>query len=430
MTDTTRRKKNYLTQQKHQVWCNKVLESGGNPNVRKFTEAFPHEEEGAAHTDYGRLLESDAIDDKVRRALKKEFLDWKLKNRKSKKRRPSEKGKEVDTRPLLIANPSPLFTLLPEVSLESDGVAGLLFPEVEPEDEEGHEDEKEDHGDGDEGDSQITVPFESLASWMHKLKSYPSAQKPQDKNKDRLQGTPKALYEYAEANLSRWDRLHVLEKKSTMVAVSGILDTMDVNYQAFEDYDRVKQECLDITFMEATGEAKSITLELLNLMTSDDNRCLRMVMRHCLLQVANAEDALTLRTLRTRLYNVAFAMCFKIFTRAWKNTSEAVAVASWKEIVRMLPPPTTITRTDGNDEDAGSSCDIVVFEAMRDGSNQMNLDTQTRKKSSICAHWGLNIKKELLILDTCGCKANVYTIKKFEGFLGAGRVMKGRLELP
>jgi hypothetical protein len=119
--------------------------------------------------------------------LKKEFLDWKRKNGKSKKRRPSEKGKEVDTQPLFREGTVETdlqsdFTLFPEDSLESDGVVGSLFPEVEPEVEEGHEDkEKEDHGDngdndqdgdedGDEGDSQITAPFESLVSWMYQLK--------------------------------------------------------------------------------------------------------------------------------------------------------------------------------------------------------------------------------------------------------------------
>ncbi|KAG0197795.1 hypothetical protein BGX31_004770, partial [Mortierella sp. GBA43] len=172
------RQKNYFIQQKHRVWCNKVLESGGKLDARKFAEAFSYGEEEAAYCDYSRLLDSEAIEERHRQSLKKELLDWKRKNRKSKTRGPSEKGKEVDTRPLFregtVENDLQSdFTLFPEDSLESDGVAGSLFPEAEPEDEEGHEDEKEDHedngdndqdgdGDGDEGDSQITAPFESL----------------------------------------------------------------------------------------------------------------------------------------------------------------------------------------------------------------------------------------------------------------------------
>jgi hypothetical protein len=89
----------------------------------------------------------------------------------------------------------------------------------------------------------------------------------------------------------------------------------------------------------------------------------------------------------------------------------------------------------GDNEGAVSSGNIAVFEAKRDGKNQTDLDMQTRKnlrlKSLICAHCGLNIKgKEPLILDIRGCKAIVYTIKKFEGFFGAGRVAKDPLELP
>jgi hypothetical protein len=80
---------------------------------------------------------------------------------------------------------------------------------------------------------------------------------------------------------------------------------MDETYETFEDYDRVKQECLDITFMETTGEANSMTLELLNLMTSDDDKRLQMVMKYCASQAGLAED---LFTLRARLYQVMYTM--------------------------------------------------------------------------------------------------------------------------
>ncbi|KAG0195580.1 hypothetical protein BGX31_006052, partial [Mortierella sp. GBA43] len=149
--------------------------------------------------------------------------------------------------------------------------------------------------------------------------------------------------------------------------------------------------------MEATGEAKSMTLELLNLMTSDDDKCLQMVMKHCGTQIGLAED---LSTLRARLYQVVYAMCSKIFHKTW---SKVEAVDIWEDVVRMLLSPTTITRI-----------------------GETNLE-----ETLICAHRGLNIKgKEALILDIRGCEAIVYTIKKFEGFFGAGRVTEGRLELP
>lgn len=70
------------------------------------------------------------------------------------------------------------FTLTQKDPLESfDIVDGSLFYTME------HENDDDNSQDGDrddnEGGSQITAPFESLVSWMYKLKSDPSAERPE-----------------------------------------------------------------------------------------------------------------------------------------------------------------------------------------------------------------------------------------------------------
>ncbi|KAK3827548.1 MAG: hypothetical protein J3Q66DRAFT_362772 [Benniella sp.] len=465
-------KRSYNPRQMHQKWIRTELENGGSkPSVRKFAEAFPAQDDDGFR-DYGRLLIPDIIqDEKTLQVLKHEFDTAKSAAKKAKKTDKTE-----------------VFEISLEVDFQlySDNDGDDEDAERGDEDEEQGDDNEEEIGvstvddpedcvDTEWTESKAGSPFEPLISLLYSLKSDPSGEQQHldDSHEQGLEGTIKELYQFAKDNLLGWADLHPVDRKTTLVALSGVVFTIDQSMSHFTDFELVRKACFDETLMTPTEETKNLAEELTGVMNlEDDEKNLRALDDYCSserLKVANF-------TPRRRLLNLVLILCLKLELQAWSNTSEAAAVAIWEEVFRALLPSTMRTLTGetglveskvdrrsaeeahannnynvrgrrvdlliqtildpGSAKETGPSQNVVVFEAKRSGKTSDEIDIQTRKcvrlnKSLVGTHRGLDIKgKEPLILDIHGCRAMVYTIKRMDTFYGAGKVTDKYLELP
>ncbi|KAF9166558.1 hypothetical protein BGX21_000321 [Mortierella sp. AD011] len=66
--------------------------------------------------------------------------------------------------------------------------------------------------------------------------------------------------------LAKWEELPEVEKKSTMVALSGILNTMDNEMEDFEDMETVRTACYDESFSIPSKEMQSLLNEFVEAM--------------------------------------------------------------------------------------------------------------------------------------------------------------------
>ncbi|KAG0008699.1 hypothetical protein BGZ80_003151 [Entomortierella chlamydospora] len=147
-------------------------------------------------------------------------------------------------------------------------------------------DDDEDKG-GDENNSgddakelkliSATSPFDDLVAvlfriYNHRVSTVATISPP-------LSGTLKELHAYASLNLSQWERIPDTRKKSTMLALSGILNTMDNGMQYFNDFAVTKAACFEEHFTSPSAEMKSIIDEFLGAMGTE--RSLRTLKTYC-----------------------------------------------------------------------------------------------------------------------------------------------------
>ncbi|KAG0008053.1 hypothetical protein BGZ80_003912 [Entomortierella chlamydospora] len=84
-------------------------------------------------------------------------------------------------------------------------------------------------------------------------------------------GTLKDLYEYASVNISNWHTISEVQRKSTMLALSGILNTMDNEMTHIDGFESSKAACLEDEFASLSPEMKLITDELISAMGPEND---------------------------------------------------------------------------------------------------------------------------------------------------------------
>ncbi|KAF9896807.1 hypothetical protein BX616_006717, partial [Lobosporangium transversale] len=134
--------------------------------------------------------------------------------------------------------------------------------------------EDDDDDDDDDDDLQpipVESPFGDLIAQLYRLYNHnvravsvvPSSAL------SALSGTTKELRDYASTNISRWRAISELERKSTMVALSGILNTMDNEMRHFKEFEAAKKACFEEDFTLPSDDTKSLINDLLNAMGPD-----------------------------------------------------------------------------------------------------------------------------------------------------------------
>ncbi|KAF9382392.1 hypothetical protein BGX21_001836, partial [Mortierella sp. AD011] len=134
------------------------------------------------------------------------------------------------------------------------------------------DDDDDNNGSSDTNELQLisaTSPFDDLIAvlfriYNHRVPTVAAISPP-------LSGTMKELHAYASLNLSQWERIPDTKKKSTMLALSGILNTMDNEMQYFNDFAVTKAACFEEHFTSPSVEMKSIIDGFLSAMGTEQS---------------------------------------------------------------------------------------------------------------------------------------------------------------
>ncbi|KAF8965994.1 hypothetical protein BGZ46_000470 [Entomortierella lignicola] len=285
-------------------------------------------------------------------------------------------------------------------------------------------------------------------------------------------GTLKGLYEYASGNLSHWSTISEIKKKSTMLALSGVLNTMDTEMMNINGFEAAKAACLEDNFVSLSPDMRCLIDELANAMGTDKD--IWKLKSFCREQQLNSTKNRTEMSNRARIINIVEYLCTLIEIENWsESSSENEFVTTWRHIFSILLSTTiavrtgelglTETRSDRQKSEwlftlnnhnvksrkvdllfqskikdfKGKQCrqNIGVFEAKSANSSQNTTWIQIRKairlnKSVICALLELGVDVAPLILDIQGQRAYIYTIKKLDNYYCTGRVTDQSIRLP
>ncbi|ORZ27033.1 hypothetical protein BCR41DRAFT_419448, partial [Lobosporangium transversale] len=206
------------------------------------------------------------------------------------------------------------------------------------------EDDDDDDDDGDDDDDDddlqpipVESPFGDLIAQLYRLYNHnvravsvvPSSAL------SALSGTTKELRDYASTNISRWRAISELERKSTMVALSGILNTMDNEMRHFKEFEAAKKACFEEDFTLPSDDTKSLINDLLNAMGPD--RDYKKLKVYCADQfkefiVTNDENSE-----RSRCIDVILYLCKIIYNCMWtRELLEDQYVGVWESIFHLL----------------------------------------------------------------------------------------------
>ncbi|KAF9203115.1 hypothetical protein BGZ49_006769 [Haplosporangium sp. Z 27] len=343
----------------------------------------------------------------------------------------------------------------------------------EEDDESNNESESGDEEDSDKEDLRlisVTSPFDDLVAilfqiYNHRVPRVTPITPP-------LSGTLKELHEYAFLNLSKWGEISDIKKKSTLLALSGILNTMDNEMQDLTDYTATKEACFEEDFTSPSAELKTIIDEFIDAMGGE--RSLWKLKTFCREQQLEATKSRHEGSNRARVINTVEYLCSLIENEKWgESLSETEFVAIWEHIFSQLLLTTIATRTGelGLAESRsdrrrsewlstlnkyniksrkvdllfqskiknfkGKECrnNIAVFEAKSAIASENMLWIQMRKalrlnKSVMCSLRQLDVIIPPLLLDLHGQRGYIYTLKKFDGYYGAGSVNNQCIRLP
>ncbi|KAF9110147.1 hypothetical protein BGX27_006732 [Mortierella sp. AM989] len=386
-----------------------------------------------------------------------------------------------NTNPVVSSNhtePSPTTTSIPRIIYEDvndieEPDSGHDQDRDESDDENNPDNDDDKDNDNDTKELQLlsaVSPFDDLVAvlfrkYNHRVPAVATISPP-------LSGTMKELHTYASLNLSQWGRIPDTKRKSTMLALSGILNTMDNEMQFFNDFAATKAACFDEHFTLPTIEMKAIIDELLEAMGSE--KSLQRLKMFCRENQLEATKTSLEGSNRARVINAVEYLCTLIEQEKWtESLSETEFVAIWEHVFSHLLLTTIATRigelglveskSDRQKTEwlfalnnhnvksrkvdllfqskiknfSGKECrhNIAVFEAKSADSNEKTLWIQIRKalrlnKSILSSLRLLGTEISPILLDLQGQRGYVYTIRKFDGYYGAGKVTEQCIRLP
>ncbi|KAF9209111.1 hypothetical protein BGZ49_006227, partial [Haplosporangium sp. Z 27] len=157
-------------------------------------------------------------------------------------------------------------------------------------------------------------------------------------------GTLKGLYEYASGNLSHWSTISEVKRKSTMLALSGVLNTMDTEMMNINGFEATKAACLEDNFVSLSPDMRCLIDELVNAMGADKD--IWKLKSFCREQQLNSTKNRSETSNRARIINIVEYLCTLIEIENWsESSSENEFVTVWRHIFSVLLSTTIAVRT-------------------------------------------------------------------------------------
>ncbi|KAF9199941.1 hypothetical protein BGZ49_009886 [Haplosporangium sp. Z 27] len=321
---------------------------------------------------------------------------------------------------------------------------------------------------------EASSPFADLVAQLYqKYRKYNHPSRGLAPSEPPPAGTIAYLHDYAAKNLQIWDDLDTVTKKSTLVSMSGILNTMDDSMAECLMFQEVKQACHDPDFLTEPVDVQSLLDKMKEKMgqRADIHElhqfCLEARLRNAQLKSEYNDEA--------RIVGVVEYLITLIKQNAWSSTSsEAEYVCIWRHVFGILLGDTVATRIgelsvketrkerllqettfafkehnirgrkvdllfqavykDHKGKDVRTN--LAVFEAKSSTASTDILRVQARKNLRLNKALLTNLRsmnargQSPLILDMQGARAYIYTIKKFGNVYGAGSVTDRTIRLP
>ncbi|KAF9196170.1 hypothetical protein BGZ49_002896 [Haplosporangium sp. Z 27] len=307
-----------------------------------------------------------------------------------------------------------------------------------------------DHYDNSDDDNELPLvaassPFADLVVQLYQKYNHP--RKSLAPFKPPLTGALAYLYNVAANNLHNWEDLEKVTKKSTLVAMSGILNTMDSSMADCQIFQEVKQACYDPDFSAGPVDVQTLLDEIQQKMgqRADINTlhefCLEQRRRNAALRSEYSDQA--------RIISVVEYLITLIKQNTWASTiSEGEYVSIWRHIFGILLQDTVATRM-GELSVKETKKEKLVQEttfALKDHNirgRKVDLLFQAMYKD----HKGKLVRTNLAVFEAKTATATVdtlqvqarknirpraylYTIKKFGDVYGAGSVTDKTVRLP
>ncbi|KAF9398090.1 hypothetical protein BGX21_008171, partial [Mortierella sp. AD011] len=277
-----------------------------------------------------------------------------------------------------------------------------------------------------------TSPYDDLVAQLYRIYNHctpvVAAMSPP------LSGVYKELYEYASSNLSQWDAITEVKKKSTMLALSGILNTMDDEMQHVKEFETAKAACFEADFASPSIDTKGTIDELVYALGADKD--IWKLKTHCRVQQLDATKNRTESSNRARIINIVEYLGELGLAETRKDRQKAEwSFALNKHNVKSRKVDLLFQSKIKNFKGKQCRQNIAVFEAKSVNSNQNTTWIHIRKairlnKSILCALQELGVDVAPLILDIQGQRAYIYTVKKIDGYYCTGKVSAQGIRLP
>ncbi|KAF9207766.1 hypothetical protein BGZ49_010588 [Haplosporangium sp. Z 27] len=263
----------------------------------------------------------------------------------------------------------------------------------------------------------------------------------------------KQLYQYSKNILDKWEDADRIKRKNCLVALSGIINTIDSSWQEhFTMFNKIKEDC------EIPGifNGSSHQLEIFNTL----KEVLERLRRYCMKRSIELEEQEESNNLlqeeeidrlkeEWKIMRIMEVLCREIESnQTMERLSEHEVVYIWREISRILFEDCMSIRTGELSAEATRDNRIQVEEhfggsesnAKIAESSQDTLQTQLCKNVRINAALANSVRtfvdadvprRSPIILDIEGTNAMLYLVRRVEdGVFGAGVVSTQSIVLP
>ncbi|KAF9203611.1 hypothetical protein BGZ49_006221 [Haplosporangium sp. Z 27] len=329
------------------------------------------------------------------------------------------------------------------------------------------------------------TPFKHLVMRLYKL--YGHTPRHFDKPVSFQTNLRKELYNFAERILDNWSTSSRIDQKDCLVALSGIVNTMDPGLEDYyAEFSNIADKILDKDLFYISETQKAIIIDLkakLGKGSVDDLRALRLYcsrhrddLEYESLKHEWSEEQREIKSEEQKIMQLMEFICEDmLFTQRITDASEHEEVFRWRGIARILYDYDLVIRvgelgsistrkekaetentfggTDSNvrsrkidimhqmsTQGSSKPIELIAWEAKpssaRDEDSQVQLRKNIRTNASIMKTLAPYMdedypKPSAMILDILGSQALVYTLKKIEpGIHAAGLVCEKMLEIP
>ncbi|KAF9936346.1 hypothetical protein BGZ65_002520 [Modicella reniformis] len=219
--------------------------------------------------------------------------------------------------------------------------------------EDGQQDEENEAeaSEGDENEDLIPAakcsPFPDLVAQLYKLYGHnpPKIEHPVTPFPST---TIEELYAHASSILTSWGNCTKVERKDCLVALSGVVNTIDMaNRKHYSTFDKIREGCIIPEFMKVTTRQEAVIGILKNQLGIGKRQSLSRLRRYCSRRSDDLEEQLEKGTWpeeqeealseEMTIMNIMMILCKEIeATGSISKISEVEDVVLWRDIARVL----------------------------------------------------------------------------------------------